>query len=293
MTSLIKQLEQLIQKIPILGVLFMLSNLIRKRIMTENLSFLAGGVAFYSLLSAFPAMTALVSLYGLIAEIDDVQAQMAIIEPFFPSEAYLILSSQLNDIATQSNTNLSIAMVVGLFITFFSAARGIKAMLAAMNIIYNVRETRKWLKRNALAYMLTVGAIASMAFAIFTIVAIPIILHFFQIPQILADQVVHVRWLILGGGVWLGLAFLFRYGPNRKHRKKRWLSMLIGAGASTLLWIFVSAGFSAFIEIFPSINEVYGSLSAIIVLMFWFYLSAYTILAGSAINVVLEEYFDI
>lgn len=291
MTSLIKQFERLIEKIPVLGVIFMITNRATKRIMTENLSFLAGGVAFYSLLSAFPAMTALVSLYGLIAEIDDVQRQLSAVEPFFPADAYLILSEQLNAIATQSNTNLSIAMLIGLFVTFFSAARGIKAMLAAMNIVYNVRETRRWLRRNVLAYMFTVGAIASMAAAIFTIVAIPVLLHFLKLPEFIADQVALVRWLILGGGIWFGLALLFRYGPNRT--PKHWFSMLIGAGVSTLLWILVSAAFSTFVELFPSFNDVYGSLSAIIVLMFWFYLTAYTILAGSAVNVVIEEYFDI
>lgn len=291
MTSIIKQFEEMIQKIPVLGVFLTLLNRIRQRIMTEDLSFLAGGVAFYSLLSAFPAMTALVSLYGLVAEIDDVQRQLVAVEPFFPADAYLILSAQLNNIALQSNTNLSIAMVVGLIITFFSAARGIKAMLAAMNIVYNVKETRRWFRKNLIAYMFTVGAITSMAAAIFTIVAIPIIIHLLRLPEIVADQVGYIRWLILGGAVWFGLALLFRYGPNRT--PKRWISMLTGAAVSTILWVLVSAGFSAFVEYFPSFNEVYGSLSAIVVLMFWFYLTAYTILAGSAVNVVIEEYFDI
>ncbi len=291
MTSLIKHIEEVIENIPILGTFLILLNRIRQHITAENISFLAGGVAFYSLLSIFPAMTALVSLYGLMADISDVKTQLEFAKRFFPAEAYSILNTQLNEIATQSNHHLSIAMVFGLLITFFSAARGIKAMLAAMNLVYKVKESRKWLRRNALAYVFTVGAIATMAAAIFTIVAIPILINLLHLPDIIAAQVRYIRWLVLGGTIWFGLVLLFRYGPNRI--PKRWFSMMVGAGVSTVLWLSLSIGFSAFVDFFPSLNNIYGPLSAIIILMFWFFLTAYAILIGAAVNTVLEDYFDI
>lgn len=291
MTKLLKILHTLIHKIPVLRETVDLMVMIQKRVATENLSFFAGGVAFYALLSVFPAMTALVSLYGLVADVSDVEKQLSYVQSMFPVEAYKILETQLNAIISHSDANLSIAVLVGLAVTFLSAARGIKAMLAAMNLIYGVTETRKWLKRNALAYVFTVGAIACMAVGIFAIVAVPILINVLHLPEIIANQVAHVRWLILGGGVWVGLAILFRYGPNRVPR--RWFSMFVGSAVATVLWVLVSAGFSKFVEIFPSFNEIYGSLSAVVVLMFWFFLSAYAVLIGGAVNVALEDYFDI
>ncbi len=285
------KLKEKLIKTPLFGTPLILIHKVLKRIMNENLSFLAGGVAFYSLLSVFPAMTALISLYGLIADVNDVYSQLENVERFFPTDAYIILSEQLSDIAMQSDQSLSIAMIIGLLITFFSAARGIKAMVAAMNMIYKVRETRKWLKRNAIAYVLTIGAISSMAAAIFTIVAIPLLIKLMNLPEFITDQINYARWFILGSVIWLGLVLLFRYGPSRK--AKRWISMMIGAGCSTILWIIMSIGFSKFVEIFPSFNNIYGSLSAIVILMFWFFLTAYAILAGVSINAVLEDYLDI
>ncbi len=259
----------------------------------DSLSFFAGGIAFYSLLSVFPAMTALVSLYGLIWDAGDVQKQMVLVQDFLPEQAYDILYKQLVAIVSVSSRSLSYTVAGGLVVAMLSAARGVKALIAAMNHVYRVHEKRSWWYKNVVAYGFTVGGIILMVVSIVLLVALPIGMRLLHLPELVLEQVGLIRWSMLGSMVIVGLTLLFRYAPSRKPTKGHWLSMVVGAIISAVLWLLSSWGFTSFVSFFPEFNQVYGSLGAVVVLMIWFFLSAYAVIVGAAVNAALEDYYDI
>ncbi len=272
---------------------FSLFMFMARKVQGESLSFFAGGVAFYAMLSVFPAMTALVSLYGLMWDASDVQRQMAIVRNFLPDDAYDILYKQLVSVVSVSAHSLSLTVTVGFVITLLSASRAVKAIMAAMNYVYRIHEQRRWWERNLIAYGFTLGSIGVMILSILLLVALPIIVKLLHMPDVVVEEIWVLRWIVLSSVIVIGLTLLFRYAPARKPKKGHWLSMVVGAVTASVLWLFSSYGFTEFVESFPAFNRIYGSLGALVVLMIWFYLSAYAVIIGAAVNASLEEYFDI
>ena len=96
-----------------------------------------------------------------------------------------------------------------------------------------------------------------------------------------------VRWPILAGVAILALAIVYRYAPDRTEPQWQWISW--GAVAATALWISGSIGFTIYVSRVGSYDKTYGSLGALIVLLLWFYLTAYVILAGAELNAEIER----
>lgn len=261
------------------------------RILNDNINFLAGGVAFYGMLALFPALAGIVSIFGLVASADVVNQQLVSIEPLFPPDVFRIIQQQMVSLSAQSGTTLSLTAIFSLLLTVYSATKGTNAMLAALNSVFRVTENRSWFRLQILAYALTFGAILLMIVAVFLVVAVPLVM------RLLPDYVIEtigrpldgMRWLILSSVVFAGLFLLFAVGPSRPLDQKCYRSVFWGAFIATALWIAAAVGGSMVIQFFPDLNAAYGSLSAIILLMMWIFVSAYIVLIGSAITAEAEE----
>ncbi|MDB5477995.1 MAG: ribonuclease [Alphaproteobacteria bacterium] len=262
-----------------------------QRLLRDDISFLSGGVAFYGMLALFPAMAGLVSLFGLIASPKMVSAQLKAIQMLFPPNVYGILEEQLLQLVSQPDTTLSVTVIVSLILTIYSATKGTKAMLAALNLIFAVRETRSWLYQQIQSFALTFGGLIMMIMAVFIVVAVPIVMRL--LPPGFGDGITSylewVQWLILAATVFGGLFLLFAFGPNRRFERNCVHSIFWGSFIATAIWIAASVGGSILVQLFPKINAAYGSLSAIIALMMWLYISSYTVLIGAIITAVAEE----
>ena len=258
-----------------------------KRILDDNISFLAGGVAFYGLLAIFPAMAAIVSFYGLLATGYDIQEHLNLLEALMPHDAFLLLQGQLISIAQQSDKTLSLTAIISLVFTLYAATKGTKAMLAALNTLHRVVENRPWWKQQGIAFMLTGGGLLTLICALLMIVAVPIIFHLLRLPGAWFIEFDVFRWLILGGTIVIGLIFLFALGPNRKCQPLHLI--FLGALISTAIWLLTAWGFSKFVALFPQFNKIYGSLGAVMVLLSWMYASAYAVLIGAALTAVAED----
>jgi membrane protein len=265
-----------------------------RRLLTDNISFLAGGVAFYALLALFPSMAALVSLFGLFTDAAVLREQLDASRAFFPPEVYNILVEQMTALGAKSDTTLSIAAVISIVIALYSATRGTKAMLSALNMVFRVRETRAWWLRQSLAFFITIGGIMTLILAVVLIVAIPFALAL--LPPDLAPLVVKpvqiMRWLILGGSILIGLIILFAFGPNRRVKDQRLLFIVSGAVTATIIWMVAAVVGSWFVQQVPQFHAAYGSLSAVIVLMLWMVVSAYAVLFGGAVTATLDQHYS-
>lgn len=258
----------------------------KQEVSDDNVSLVAAGVAFYGLLAVFPGIAALVSIYGLVA--DPVSAGRLFADmPGLPPEARKILTDQAAHVAAAPASTLSFSLVAALVLTIYSASRAMGAIITALNISYDESETRGFVRLTLLSFGLTAGLLAFCMLALGVIVGLPAIIDALSLPAWMATLLHLLPWPVLGSCAVGGLALLYRLGPARRPAEWPWLR--IGALVATLLWLVGSAAFSFYVANFGSYNETYGSVGALVVLLMWFYLSAYVVIVGAELNSEIEH----
>lgn len=260
---------------------------LKEQVSRDHLGLVAAGVAFYALLAAFPALAALVALYGLAFDTQEVSEQIAALGGLLPQQALDLLLGELRALVQSNRGGLGWSAAGALLLALWSASKGVKTLVEALNVAYDVEESRGFVRRNALALLLTLGAILGAAFAIAMVVLLPAIIGFLGLTGPLEAVVAYARWPILAVAVAAGLAIMYRYGPNRE--RPSWAVVGWGAVIATLLWIAGSALFSLYVSNFGSYSRAYGSVSAPVILLMWFLLSAFVILIGAELNAVVER----
>ncbi|KPV41214.1 hypothetical protein AN478_04825 [Thiohalorhabdus denitrificans] len=256
----------------------------------DNLSVVAAGVGFYAFFALFPALAAVVSLYGLVADPGDVERMVRQVQDVLPEAVTGILSSQLRKLAENTGARLGVGVVVGILIALWSATKGTKALMVGLNIVNGEEEKRGFLRQNAVALGLTLGAVLAVILALAMVVVAPAVLAAFPLPDLLRPLIAWVRWPVLAVLMALGLSALYRYAPSRRPPRWRWLTH--GAVLATGLWLIASGLFSWYVANFGAYNKTYGSMAAIAILLMWFFLSAYVILLGAKVNSELEHHTE-
>jgi membrane protein len=260
---------------------------VKEQIAQDRLSIIAAGVAFYGLLAVFPGLIALVGLYGLAFDPQQVEQQVSALSGILPAQAADILLGQLHDLTTTDSTALSIGAIGGLLLALWSASAGMRTLMEALNVAYGEEEKRGFLRFYGTALLLTLAAILGTVIALALVIALPIVLKFLGLSSALSWVISIAAWPILVGMMLLGLAIVYRYGPSREEPRWRWVSW--GAVTATLLWIAGSVLFSIYVTRFGNYNETYGSVGAIVILLMWFLLSSYAVLIGAELNAEMER----
>jgi membrane protein len=264
---------------------------VNERQSSDNIDVVAAGVAFYGIFSLFPGITSLVSLYALVSDPVEVQRQFASMRAFIPEEAYRIIFQQIRDIVSTSSGKLSIGFAGGLVLTLWGASRAMRAIIMALNVVYQTKEERRgFIKLNLVAVFLTVCAVLFVIVSLFFIVAVPPLFAIFDFLIEYQGVVFVSRWILLAVFTIFGLTLIYRYAPNIKRRKWRFSSW--GAITVTILWLLGSYLFSYYVHNFGNFNELYGSMGAFIILLMWFYITAYLILVGAQLNAEIENQFS-
>jgi membrane protein len=258
------------------------------RISADRLLLIAGGVVFYGLLATVPAITAMVSMYGLFASAGNLGAQLNFLADVMPATAYQLISDQIVRIAGHADGKLTFAFILGLGIALWSANAGMKAVFDALNIVYDEDEKRGLIKLNIVSLSFTLAAIVVLILILAAIVVLPLALSFLGFAaERQAGWLPLLRWPVLLVLVTFGFAVLYRYGPSRREAKWRWLS--VGSIFASLVWIGVSVAFSWYLSKFADYNATYGSLGAVIGLMMWMWISTSVVLVGAELNSEIEH----
>ena len=255
-----------------------------KEVKQDQVPLLGAGVAFYALLSLFPAIIAGVSIYGLVADPATVRDQINRLTEMLSPETAAIIGTQLKQVTSGAGGALGVATVIGILTALWSASSGMKALITGVNLAYDEGESRKFVKLRGLAIVLTLGAMVLMGVALALIVGFPALADSW--PTALRWTVGILRWVLLAALLIGALAVLYRYAPDRDEPKWTWVSW--GSGIATLLWILASIGFSIYVNSFGNYNKTYGALAGIIILMFWLYLTAVIVLVGAELNTEME-----
>lgn len=260
---------------------------VKKEVADDRISVIAGSVAFASVMALFPAMLAMVSLYGLIADPADVEQQLASVYAIMPGDVAQLLGAQMRAIVGSSQGALSLGVVLALLGALWAAAGGVQALITAINVAYDEEERRSFLRLKAISLGVTLLGIVAFAVAVFLVGVLPALLDRIGLGEV-AQRVIDVgRWPALAVLASVGLAALYRYAPCRTKPKWTWVSW--GSAIATALWLGVSALFSFYVANFGRYNETYGAIGGVIVLLLWLYLSAYAILLGAEINAEMEH----
>jgi membrane protein len=248
---------------------------------------LAAGVTFYSLLAIFPAIAALVAIYGLFGDPATLTAQLDKIEGLLPGGALDVIRDQLTRVASQGRGTLGATFVVSLAISLWSANAAVKSIFDTLNIVYAEPEKRGFIKLNAISLAFTAAGIAFVLVAIGTMVVLPTVLRFFGLSQITQTVVKFAQWPALLIVITFALACLYRFGPSRKVARWRWITW--GSVFAAFGWLIASVLFSWYAANFGSFNKTYGSLGAAIGFMTWIWLSSIVVLIGGELNAEMEH----
>lgn len=253
----------------------------------DHVATFAAGVAFFALLALFPAVGAMITLAALAVDPVMIELQLGGLLTALPPGAGEILQQQLHDVVATSRGGVGVAAIAGLAVSLYSAAKGMKVLLEALNLAYDEKEKRGFIKLNLLSIGLTLAAIMVLIAALTAMVAVPALLATVGMSQAGELLLRYGRWAALAALALFGLAALYRYGPSRDAPKWRWVSP--GSIVATVVWIAGSVAFSLYAAHFGSYNETYGTLGGVIVLLTWLWLSAYAVLLGAELNSEIEH----
>ncbi len=253
----------------------------------DNMPIIAGGVAFFGFLAIFPALIAMISLYGLVASPETVARQVEDLSAQLPASAQGLIEDQLRGIVDNSGGALTLGLIVSILAALWSASGGISNLITAVNLAYDEVETRGFLKLRATSLALTLGAIVFVLLTFGLVAVVPAVLENLPLGVVGTVLAQVVRWVLLLAVFAGSLAVLYRVAPDRDAPQIRWVSL--GSIVVTVVWALVSLGFSFYVDNFGSYNETYGAIAGVIVLMLWLYLTCYLVLLGAEINSEAEH----
>lgn len=252
----------------------------------DNLSVVAAGVAFYGFLAVVPTLAVVIAIYAFVANAQDISHHLDLLERVLPAEVMPLIQDQVTRIAN-NNTAAGISAIIGVLLALYSSANATKALITGLNICYDEKEKRSFIRLNLVALALTiaaaVGAVASLAL----VAVLPAVLGNLGLSSSSETLISWLRWPILLGLFIVGVAVIYRFAPSRQTAKWRWISP--GAVIAGLLWLVGSGLFSIYVTKFGSYDKTYGSLGAVVVFLMWFYLTAYVVLLGAEFNSEMER----
>lgn len=264
---------------------------IGKRVVVElknhHVSLLAAGVAFKGLLAIFPTIIAAISIWGLVADPQQIQQQASGFLNALPSEAAALLERQMTDVASTGSGALSLALVVSILLALWSASGGMAGLMEGINAAYNEVDERKFPKKRGIALGLTLAGIVFLLVTLGLIAVLPAISDQLGLGRVGELAISIGKWPLLAVLVMGALAYLYKVAPDRDDAQLKWTS--VGAIVATVLWLIGSGLFTIYVERFGSFGETYGTFSGIIVLMLWLFLTSFIVLLGAEINAEQER----
>jgi membrane protein len=255
-------------------------------LVTDRVSLVAAGCAFYATLALFPALSMVIALYGLVFDPQTVVPHLVLLQTVLPQSAYQLIAQRVDALVRAPHANLTFGLAVGFGVTLFSAAAGTKSVLGALNLAYGARAPRPFLRGQAVALALTLGGMLAAALCIALLVLLPAALAFLGTTETvrLAVQVASLGLLMLF--MMASVTLLYRVGPSR--RPPEWAFVIPGMALAMALWLAATTLYSWYVTHMATYDLTYGPLGAVVGLMMWFYVSVFAVLAGAELNAALE-----
>lgn len=259
---------------------------VKDEVAKDRVGLISAGIAFYGLLALFPALSAVVAIAALFAEPQALAAQVNALAGVIPEQVTEIITKQIEELTGSRESGLGFAALFSLGLAIYSASKGTASLMEGTNAAYDEKEERGAIKlyaiRLGLTLFLVIGACAGFAITLL----IPAATSLIDESPLMEALVTAGAYAVVFALTIFGLAVMYRYAPSRRNAKFRWISP--GAALACVLWIVASAGFAFYVGNFASYNETFGTLAGVVVLLMWFWISAFTILLGAEFNAEME-----
>lgn len=255
----------------------------------DNIGLISAGVAFYGFLSIVPLLGAVVLVYGLAADPRTVIENMQSLMTIMPADVARMIGDQLMTAVTGSEGKQGVGLLVALGLALYGAMKGAGAIVTALNVVYEEREERGFLRQNLVSLAITAGAVVLAIMAMTAVTAVAFLDSMMPgAPTFVLTAMRLATYALLAGLAMAAASTLYRYGPSRDHAQWRWLTP--GSVLATVIWLATTTGFGIYVRNFGSYDATYGSLGALVVLLTWLSLSAYVFLLGAELNSELEHH---
>lgn len=261
---------------------------VKNEITADNVGIVSAGVAFYGFLAIFPAIMALMSIYGLATDPQQIEQQLSQLAVMMPDQAFSLLKQRVEIFLSTPGTTLGWGTAIGILFSIWSSNKGTKSLFEGIDIAYDTIERRGLIRQIAMASIFTICGTILILLSLAFIVLFPAFMHKLGLPEDTEKIIAILRWIVLAVIVTLFLCVIYQYAPTRKRPHIKWV--LTGAIFSTVVWLLASWGFSFYVSNYGNYGEVYGSISAVVVLMLWLYITCFIILLGAEINSEIDDY---
>ncbi|WP_419828255.1 YihY/virulence factor BrkB family protein [Sphingomonas sp.] len=254
----------------------------------DNISLAAAGVAFYGFTAMVPLLGATVLIYGILADPSTVLKDMNSLTTVMPKDAAKLIGEQLMGVVKTSSGKKGFGLILAILIALYGARSAAAAVVTGLNIAYEEKERRSFLRVTALTFAITGATVAVAIVATIAITAVgnlnDILPHLPQ-PVLLVGKLASYVLLVAAGAA--GAATLYRYGPDRV--KAKWVWITPGSTIAATIWMLLTIVFGIYVANFGSYDATYGSLGAVVVFLTWLYLTSYVLLLGAELNSEMER----
>jgi len=252
-----------------------------RRTEQAELSLISAGVAFFGFLAIFPAVAAIIAIWGIAFDPTVIRTQAELLKGFLPPDAYSLVMTQVNGLLAVRGPQLGWTTLLSTILAMWSARAGVAALIRGLNAIYHL-PNRPGGHHQLQAVVLTLILVGLVLAAMFMAVVAPLLVSLLPISF---DDAQLLHWANLGLGlilIILAISLAYRFGPNFAIYRPPFFSW--GLLIAVLLWAVAARAFMLYLVHFPTYNRVYGSIGAVAVLMIWLYVSAYAVLLGAAVD---------
>ncbi len=254
---------------------------------SDNVQIVAAGVAFYFFLAVFPTIIATISVYSLVLEPDQIREQISKLSLILPEQAFGMIKEFLEPVIDKSKKEIGWGLAISVLISIWSANKGTSALFEGVNIAYDENDSRGIIKKNVLTLLFTLGGVVVGLISLLIVIFFPLLIKNIGLNPQIEHVITWFRWVLLGIIIVLSLSIVYKFAPNRRSPKLRWVSW--GALLGSILWLAGSMLFSWYVSNFGSYDDLYGSFAAVAILMLWLFLTAFIILMGAEINSEMEH----
>jgi membrane protein len=259
---------------------------VRVQIVDRNIAILAAGTAFWAILSIFPAIIAMVTIYGLVASPERVTEEVSRLGGSLSPSTREVVTDWLAGLTSTSHRQLGFGLVVGLVVVLWAVSSGVRTLIKAITASYEQEETRGYFKLRGISLLASLGVIVVAVAALAAIGVAPAIRHL--VHNTLWRLAFDVgEWVVLALILTAAVAALYWLAPPKTSVNWRWAS--VGAVFSTACVVLASIGFSLYVRFFAHYNKTYGTLGGIVILMLWLYYCVFIVLLGALIDIEVER----
>lgn len=255
---------------------------LQKRVEVADLFMISAGMAFYGILSIFPAVALVISIWGFAADPTVIRGQLIAMQDFLPGDAFRLISEQVEALLATTSRDLGWTTFISTMLALWSSRAGVSSLISGINAIHHLPQ-RGGVMHTIRSLVLTCTLVGIVLAAMMLAVVIPVIIRYLPLGPVAGLLLEYLNFGLGLALVVFGIALVYRLGPNRPKGAQRRI-FTRGLLVSVVLWALVSRGFVFYLSNFHSYNQVYGSIGAVIALLMWMYLSGFAILLGAAVD---------